>query len=155
MSFLLTSNIYYLARAADFTFQIFLNFIMSTPPSQTALIHIFSTTEIVQYEVSLTVLSVFQIAVKVTKLPCKSSFCYKTQNCPEKKVQAPSNRRRAFHNLALAYLSSFTSFYSLNTPWSFLSQYLSSSVLSGKNDLFLPTSYLSFKIQESHPPGNL
>lgn len=57
---------------------------------------------------------------------------------------------KACCDFALAYLFDLTSCYSLNTSCSFLSQRLYSFVLSGRNDLFLPTSHLSFKGQLKH-----
>lgn len=139
MSFLLTSNIYYLARAADFTFQIFLNFIMSTPPSQTALIHIFSTTEIVQYKVSLTVLSVFQIAVKLPNYHANLAFATKPKTAQKRRCKLLQTEGRSSIILPLLIFPASLLFTHLthHGPSCFsICLHLS----SGKNDLFLPTS---------------
>ena len=114
---------------------------MSTPPSSTALIHIFSSKGLPDsltylpnsHQSYLTTMQIWLLLQSPT-LPRKegaSSFTwYVRPSVILPLLTFPASPR-----------------YSLNTPCSFLSQCRSSFVLYGRNDLSLPTSYLSFKVQ--------
>lgn len=120
---------------------------MSTPPSSTALIQIFSSTEIVQYRVSPTPSPIFQIVSRVPNYNANLAFAPKPNTAQKRRSKLLNMACKAHCDPALAYLSSSTSGYALNTSCSFLPQYPCSFSLSARNYFFLTTSYLSFKAQ--------